>query len=152
MLPFVDEYIRWKSNQINILRRSTKQIPNYLENQKALRKEGIKKVIVYCVVSLFCDKSNLWSSVLLHSIFCFCLVTPPSTIEWRCRNGGLGEGPKNRFIPVATHGRSEGTNQFPCCKTASLSHESNIFNSHKPFVLQNMQLAFKPWYITHRCW
>ena len=31
--------------------RSTKQIPNYLEHQKALRKEGIKKVIVYCVVS-----------------------------------------------------------------------------------------------------
>jgi hypothetical protein len=32
--------------------RSTKQIPNYLEHQKALRKEGIRKVIVYCVVSL----------------------------------------------------------------------------------------------------
>jgi hypothetical protein len=32
-------------------KRSTKQIPNYLEQQKALRKEGIKKVIVYCVVS-----------------------------------------------------------------------------------------------------
>jgi len=28
---------------------STKQIPNYLEHQKALRKEGITSVIVYCV-------------------------------------------------------------------------------------------------------
>ena len=28
---------------------STKQIPNYLEHQDALRKKGIKNVIVYCV-------------------------------------------------------------------------------------------------------
>jgi peroxiredoxin len=28
---------------------STKQIPNYLENQDALRKAGIDGVIVYCV-------------------------------------------------------------------------------------------------------
>lgn len=37
------------SNSFRLFCRSTKQIPNYLENQDALRVEGIDKVVIYCV-------------------------------------------------------------------------------------------------------
>lgn len=61
---------------------STKQIPNYLEHQDALRKKGIKNVIVYCVndaavmqawgkdqkVGLV--SSQVFRSLLLEDVFC----------------------------------------------------------------------------------